>query len=99
MAAVRVPVQIAGDGEQVAFHGWLTDSFARQPRGHKGIRSDFIGNHGITGQKQCKSANVGRIPLIKALDVRHFSLSPFRLRANSRKVTADSRHDSHTPTR
>jgi hypothetical protein len=60
------------DGEQVAFHRWLSDSFAGQPRGYKGVRSDLIRHHGITGEKQDKSTNVGRVPLIKALDVRHF---------------------------
>jgi len=71
-ASLQVPVQIARDGEQVAFHRWLTDSFAGQPRGHKGIRSDLIRHHWITGEKQDESTNVGRVPLIKTLDVRHF---------------------------
>ena len=42
MAALPVPVQISRDGEQVAFHRWLTDSCAGLPRGHKDVRSDFI---------------------------------------------------------
>jgi hypothetical protein len=72
LAALPVPAQIARDGKQVAFHRWLTDSFAGQPRRHKCVRSAFVRHHGITGEKQDKSTNVGRVPLIKALDVRHF---------------------------
>lgn len=109
LAALQVPVQIARNGEQVAFHRRLTDSFAGQPRGHKRVRSDFICHHGITGEKQDKSTNVGRIALIKTLDVRHFQ-RPFKLRANTRKVTSvkqqwrgsrngSRNHIRHMPTR
>ena len=90
LAALHVPVQIARDGEQVAFHRWLTDSFAGQPQRHKGVRCDLIRRHGITGEEQGKSTNVGRVPLIKALDVRHFfnrhsgyARTPEKLQGNS----------------
>jgi hypothetical protein len=73
----------------------LTDSFASQPRGHKGIRNDFIRHHGITGEKQGKSTNVGRVSLIKALDVRHFlnrhsgyARTLEKLQGNSERVQA-----------
>jgi hypothetical protein len=68
LGGVDIPIQIARDSKQVAFHRWLTDSPAGQPRGHKGVRSDFIRNHGITGKKQDKSTNVRRVPFIKVFE-------------------------------
>jgi hypothetical protein len=50
LAALHVPVQIARDGEQVAFHRWLSDSFVGQPRGYEGVRSDFIRHRRIAGE-------------------------------------------------
>ena len=67
----QIDIRVACNGEEIAFHRWLSNAASRHPSAHKRVRGDLLRHHHIAAQIKRKSADIAGIVFVEVLDVRH----------------------------